>query len=90
MLRNREVRLEEVRSIRDAKGRDPGGLASSVSWDVVRKLSMTATPKDCSEKLESLADIGLEVPILYLHGPSIGRAIDLAGTEILPQITRPP
>jgi hypothetical protein len=90
VLRNTEVRLEEVRSVRDAKDRRPGDLASSVSRDVVHKLTMTGTPQDCLEKLESLVDTGLEVPILYLHGPSIDKALDLAGTEILPQITRSP
>ena len=89
VLRNTEVRLEEVRGIRDHRGRSPGDLASSVSRDTVRKLSMTGTPQDCLEKLESLADIGLEVPILYLHGPSIDKALDLAGTEILPHVARP-
>jgi 5,10-methylenetetrahydromethanopterin reductase len=89
VLRNTEVRLEEVKGIRDARGRSPGGLVSSVSRDTVRKLSMTGTPQDCLDKLGSLADVGLEVPILYLHGPSIDKALDLAGTEILPHITRP-
>jgi 5,10-methylenetetrahydromethanopterin reductase len=90
VLRNTGVGLEEVRGIRDARGRRPGDLASSVSREVVRELSMTGTPQDCLEKLESLADTGLEVPILYLHGPSIDKALDLAGTDILPHATRAP
>ncbi|MDA4112837.1 MAG: hypothetical protein OK474_02205 [Thaumarchaeota archaeon] len=90
VLRNTGVGLEEVRGIRDARDRRPGGLASSVSMDVVGELSMTGTPQDCLEKLQSLADTGLEVPILYLNGPFIEKALDLAGTDILPQTTRAP
>ncbi len=83
VLEKAGLEREEVLAISQSKKLSE----AAVSDGMIRKFSMSGTPKDCLEKLESFEGTGLDVPILYIHGPSPERALELAGKEILPQIT---
>lgn len=57
-----------------------------ISEEMIQEFSMSGTPKECLKKLKTFEWTRLDVPILYIHGPSSEKALELAGTEILPEM----
>jgi 5,10-methylenetetrahydromethanopterin reductase len=81
VLEKTEFSQEEVRPILES------GSLVSLDERLAHGFSMSGNPNDCLEKLESFEGTGLDTPILYIHGPSHERALDLAGTQILPKVS---
>ena len=77
----------EIQSIVDRLRLGNANLESLITEELIGKLSMTGTPRDCIDKLIQFDGSGLETPILYLHGPDPEKSLRLAGEEILPQFS---
>lgn len=81
------VEPKKMRAVLQAIRSGGSDLEALIDEDLVRHFSMSGTPEDCVEKLESLQATGLKTPILYFHGETPEKALDMAGREILPLVT---
>jgi 5,10-methylenetetrahydromethanopterin reductase len=73
---------EDVRAIQESEH----PREDLIDERMIHDFSMTGTPSDCLEKLKSFEGTGVDVPILYIHGPSVEKGLELAGKEILPRL----
>jgi alkanesulfonate monooxygenase SsuD/methylene tetrahydromethanopterin reductase-like flavin-dependent oxidoreductase (luciferase family) len=74
-----EVGWQEIEPILGALGRGDPDAAARISGALMERLAVVGTPDDVLRKLGRFADLGVDVPILYLHGSDPGRALELAG-----------
>lgn len=88
VLETMGVSLEEARPFVDAIAKK--GLkyaAMMVTDELLDKLVVAGTPDECLEKLQDLAEAGLDIPIAYsIFGPNREEAIKLIGEEVIGKI----
>jgi 5,10-methylenetetrahydromethanopterin reductase len=63
---------------------DLDAAVSGVTDDLVDKFALAGTPDECLEKLRTYPGTGLKCPILYIHGPNLRIATQLAAEKIAP------
>jgi 5,10-methylenetetrahydromethanopterin reductase len=74
-----EVGWHEVEPILGALGRGEPDAEARISESLVERLAVVGTPDEVLRRLGPFADLGVDAPILYLHGNDPVRALELAG-----------
>lgn len=76
---------EEVARLGEAKRRgDDDYLHRNVSERYIRAFSVSGTPGEVIEQIESLADLGVEHILFSEPGPNLKEALTLLGEKVLP------
>lgn len=57
-----------------------------VTDDLVDKFALAGTPTQCLERLHEYRETGLKCPVLYIHGPNLEVAAELAAKKIVPSL----
>ena len=81
------IRSNDVETVKTnyAKG-DIDTAIEHVTDDLVDKFALAGTPAQCLERLQEYRETGLKCPVLYIHGPNLEVAAELAATKIVPKL----
>jgi 5,10-methylenetetrahydromethanopterin reductase len=77
------VGWHEVEPILGALGRAERDAEARISESVMERLAIVGSPDEVLPKLRLFAELGVDAPILYLHGSDPARMLELAG-QLLP------
>ena len=90
MLQHSKVRPEDLNSVKE--GMKLGGMKKAselVTEEMIDEFAIAGNPEECTEKLEKLGRLGVELPIAFdLLGPDPEKAIELIAKEVLPAIKK--